>query len=312
LDAPLDDLRNHSIIYAIGDSITRGSSPSDVINSYPYWLDYYLGSNVSSVSGASNVYNKGHGGYTCDQIYTAYDSDVPNNIVNYTLLLCGTNDIAIAGSDVDEITTDLELIYNKSVEKNTTLVMMTLLPRITESYCDEIVGVNNWLRNFTRDNNILLVDLYNVFYNGTDCIPKFGLFIEGLHPSKEGYELLGKTIWEDVFNSSYYGWSSNLTLSPTTSILGGANVSYDFKVVADGVTYIDNSTLNVFASYSELAEEKWPLVKASNQFTPPVVNNENLVLKAIQPMKQLLGDENVIQVEPLTVGEDFGNLIIPI
>lgn len=55
-----------------------------------------------------------------------------------------------------------------------------------------------------------------------------------------------------------------------------------------------------------LAEEKWPLVKASNQFTPPVVNNSSLVLKAIAPMKQLLGDENVIQVEPLTVGEDFG------
>lgn len=55
-----------------------------------------------------------------------------------------------------------------------------------------------------------------------------------------------------------------------------------------------------------LAEEKWPLVKASNQFTPPVVNNSNLVLKAIEPMKQILGDENVIQVEPLTVGEDFG------
>lgn len=31
-----------------------------------------------------------------------------------------------------------------------------------------------------------------------------------------------------------------------------------------------------------------------------------MVLKAIAPMKQLLGDENVIQVEPLTVGEDFG------
>jgi len=53
-------------------------------------------------------------------------------------------------------------------------------------------------------------------------------------------------------------------------------------------------------------KEKWPLVKASNQYTPPVVNNADLVLKAIVPMKQILGDKNVIQVEPLTVGEDFG------
>ncbi len=55
-----------------------------------------------------------------------------------------------------------------------------------------------------------------------------------------------------------------------------------------------------------LPKEKWPIVKASNQFTPPVVNNENLVLKAINPMKQILGNDNVLQVEPLTVGEDFG------
>ncbi len=55
-----------------------------------------------------------------------------------------------------------------------------------------------------------------------------------------------------------------------------------------------------------LPEEKWPVVKASNQFTPPVVNNANLVLKAIEPMKKILGNENVMQVEPLTVGEDFG------
>ena len=55
-----------------------------------------------------------------------------------------------------------------------------------------------------------------------------------------------------------------------------------------------------------LSEDQWPLVKASNQFTPPVVNNSALVLKATQSMKQLLGDKNVIQVEPLTVGEDFG------
>lgn len=53
-------------------------------------------------------------------------------------------------------------------------------------------------------------------------------------------------------------------------------------------------------------KEKWPIVKASNQFTPPVLNNSKLVLKAIEPMKQVLGDKNVIQVEPLTVGEDFG------
>jgi len=55
-----------------------------------------------------------------------------------------------------------------------------------------------------------------------------------------------------------------------------------------------------------LPEEKWPIVKASNQFTPPVVNSAKLVMEAIIPMQKILGEENIIQVEPLTVGEDFG------
>jgi len=55
-----------------------------------------------------------------------------------------------------------------------------------------------------------------------------------------------------------------------------------------------------------LPEDKWPQVKASNQFTPPVLNNAELVQKVSTSMKQILGNENVLQVEPLTVGEDFG------
>ncbi|HAG17011.1 MAG TPA: amidohydrolase [Bacteroidales bacterium] len=55
-----------------------------------------------------------------------------------------------------------------------------------------------------------------------------------------------------------------------------------------------------------LPEKKWPLVKASNQFTPPVMNNSDLVMNVVQSMKNHLGDANVLLVEPLTVGEDFG------
>ncbi|MFH1000487.1 MAG: amidohydrolase [Bacteroidota bacterium] len=55
-----------------------------------------------------------------------------------------------------------------------------------------------------------------------------------------------------------------------------------------------------------LPEEKWPLVKASNQFTPPVINNSELVAKSVIAMKEILGEKKLIQVEPLTVGEDFG------
>jgi len=55
-----------------------------------------------------------------------------------------------------------------------------------------------------------------------------------------------------------------------------------------------------------LPKEKWPVIKISENITPPVLNNPELVGKSTQYMKQIIGNENVIQVEPLTVGEDFG------
>jgi amidohydrolase len=55
-----------------------------------------------------------------------------------------------------------------------------------------------------------------------------------------------------------------------------------------------------------LPENKMPLVEFNNQSTPPVVNNEGLVLQAANYMKEILGDKNVIQVDPAMVAEDFG------
>ncbi|MBN2237639.1 MAG: amidohydrolase [Bacteroidales bacterium] len=75
-----------------------------------------------------------------------------------------------------------------------------------------------------------------------------------------------------------------------------------YQKILDGLQRIAKG----LAISAGLEEEKWPLVQASNQFTPPVVNNAALVMKATQSMKDLLGENNVIQVEPLTVGEDFG------
>jgi amidohydrolase len=55
-----------------------------------------------------------------------------------------------------------------------------------------------------------------------------------------------------------------------------------------------------------LAEDKMPAVTYNQEFTPPVVNDKDLVLKATGYMKDILGNEKVIQVDPAMVAEDFG------
>lgn len=53
-------------------------------------------------------------------------------------------------------------------------------------------------------------------------------------------------------------------------------------------------------------EDKLPKVTIANEFTPPVSNNPELVMKGVASMKEILGDDVVNQVDPATVGEDFG------
>jgi len=49
-----------------------------------------------------------------------------------------------------------------------------------------------------------------------------------------------------------------------------------------------------------------PLVEFENPYTPPVVNDPDLVLKSVEYMKEILGNENLTLVEPAMVAEDFG------
>ena len=55
-----------------------------------------------------------------------------------------------------------------------------------------------------------------------------------------------------------------------------------------------------------LPENKMPLVEFSTEYTPPVINDQNLVLQTIKYMREILGNGNVIQVDPAMVAEDFG------
>ncbi len=53
-------------------------------------------------------------------------------------------------------------------------------------------------------------------------------------------------------------------------------------------------------------ENLLPVVEIKEEFTPPVANNPELVLNSVKSMQQIIGTENVYQVNPATVGEDFG------
>lgn len=54
-----------------------------------------------------------------------------------------------------------------------------------------------------------------------------------------------------------------------------------------------------------LPENKMPLIEFRKEYTPPLINDQNLVIQTVRYMKDIIGDENVIQIDPSMVAEDF-------
>ncbi len=63
---------------------------------------------------------------------------------------------------------------------------------------------------------------------------------------------------------------------------------------------------NGLAMAAGVPQNKMPLVTFADEFTPPVINDPELVTRAVTSMERMLGRENVVRVDPSTVAEDFG------
>jgi len=55
-----------------------------------------------------------------------------------------------------------------------------------------------------------------------------------------------------------------------------------------------------------LPEEKYPEVIVKDEYTPPVINNLDLVNRWVNVLNESIGKENVVKVDPVMAGEDFG------
>ena len=60
------------------------------------------------------------------------------------------------------------------------------------------------------------------------------------------------------------------------------------------------------AAAAGLPPELYPVVHVQNESTPPVINNPELTSRLVPALASALGAENIIEVQPLMVGEDFG------
>jgi hippurate hydrolase len=64
---------------------------------------------------------------------------------------------------------------------------------------------------------------------------------------------------------------------------------------------------NGLAYSAGLNEDQMPEITVADEYTPPVVNDPDLVTDVTASMSRIIGSENVIRVDPSTVAEDFGH-----
>jgi len=81
--------------------------------------------------------------------------------------------------------------------------------------------------------------------------------------------------------------------------------SYTDDVREKTIASIERMTKNMALAYG-MPEDKLPIVKVKDEFTPAAYNNPELAARALKSMQDEIGTENAVSVDPVMGGEDFG------
>jgi hippurate hydrolase len=112
-------------------------------------------------------------------------------------------------------------------------------------------------------------------------------------------------------------------VKPAVVTVGAINAGNKHNVIPDEVKmlltirYFEEDVLNTIreslynitkgaAIAAGVPNDRLPLVVIDEADNPPVSNDASLVQRSVVSMKNILGESNVFQVDPATVGEDFG------
>ena len=191
-------------ITAIGDSITYPYSYATVFDSMPEFQVKNFAACGTQVAGEAD-----HSFVNRTKLLYL-DSDI-------ILIMGGTNDFCgymyannPIGSIIDDDITTFCGAYNTMIknlrEHNpmSKIVLITPIKRIDEAYVNEaghtLVDYVNAVKYIARRNGLKYIDLYN---NPVCDFTQNGLLIDGLHPSREGQQIMAKEIHDQLVSFKY-------------------------------------------------------------------------------------------------------------
>jgi len=182
-------------IVAIGDSLTLGYQNPFLdpmtVEETPYTdvLKKKMGENVK-------IHNKGLCGELTRDLLHRFERDVIPYKPDYVVILGGSNDLGW-GFPPKEICKNLIEMYKQARAAKIEPVACTV-PSILNF--DDLIParkkLNSLIKEYTQKNHILCVDLFSALSHPKTKRLREEFSSDGLHLSKEGYTVMGETIYQ--------------------------------------------------------------------------------------------------------------------
>jgi acyl-CoA thioesterase-1 len=184
-------------IVCLGDSLTVGYQNPFLdpikVEETPYTdiLEEKMGSRIK-------IYNKGLCGELTRDMLHRFEHDVISHQPDYVIILGGSNDLGW-NFPPREIYKNLVEMYKQAKAAGIKPIACTI-PSILRF--DDLIPprkkLNILIKEYCKKNHIMCIDLFSALSNIKTGRLREEFSSDGLHLSKEGYEVMGETIYKEL------------------------------------------------------------------------------------------------------------------
>ena len=191
-------------IVCLGDSTTYGY----MITRKKVWPSI-LNNKFAEEGKDINIINKGINGDTTSGMIARFERDCLNENADLLILMGGANDIFMF-QNIDKIKDNIKLIVETSNKNNVDIILFTPIPFIKEIFtffeADNLDLFENslkeyvsWINEYTKENNIKSIDVYNMFMNNIFKSNKYeDIYFDGVHLSENGHNIFALELYKEL------------------------------------------------------------------------------------------------------------------
>lgn len=173
---------NKKTLVVLGDSITSG---------WPYEKEYSWVEYLKINSPKMNIYNAGISGDTFGDMLGRLEQDVLKYKPDYCIIMGGTNE-AYQHIPQPVLKENFQKVVEKLAAINCQIIIGLPLPvddRAMEAYLQDI---RKWFADYCFNYKCKIIDFYSVMLNENKTGLNAKLFLDGCHPNKQGYLVMGQ------------------------------------------------------------------------------------------------------------------------